>query len=400
MSLILIAAEPYSGEDRLASALTSALGYRRIAEEAIVERAAAGGSPHQELWMTLRCAPGWRDRLLHKNRRYWIFLQAALAEEIRGSRAICHGTLADFLVQENVPALRVAVTAPTEMRVENARKALLLAREEAEAAIEMQSEVRRRRLRYLFGVEEIDPCRYDLVVDLGQVTVEQAAAAVLELAREHPGLSDRQGLEDFVLACRAKAALAADAETGHLELAVSAVRGRVFVQGALAQPWAFDQVRRVVSRVPGVKQVDLDGLWLREPEACPVGPPALLEWSPQLRSLRRPALALTALAGILLLALPVLRRYLPADRQAEIRGVVTDTVCGGAHHGDLPDSECVRRCVASVPDAKYALFDGHHLYVLTDQDAAAQLAGRDVVVTGLVGRDGRTLEVASIHPAS
>lgn len=400
MSLILIAADPYSGEDRLASALASALGYRRIAEEAIVERAAAGGSPHRELWMTLRCAPGWRDRLLHKNRRYWIFLQAALAEEIRGGRAICHGALADFLVPENVPALRVAVTAPTEMRVENARKALLLAREEAEAAIEMQSEVRRRRLRYLFGVEEIDPSRYDLVVDLGQITVEQAAGAVLELAREHPALSDQQGLEDFILACRAKAALASDPETGHLELAVSAAAGRVFVEGSLAQPWALAEVRRVVSRVPGAKQVDLGGLWLREPEACPAGPPALLAQSPQLRSLKGPALALTALAAILLLALPAVRRYWPGARQTMIRGVVTDTVCGGAHRGGLPDAECVRRCVGSIPDAKYALFDGHHVYVLTDQDAATRLAGRDVVVTGVVGRDGHTLEVASIRPAS
>lgn len=400
MGLILIAADPYSGEDRLGDALAAALEYRCVAEEAIVERAAASGPPHRRLWMALRCAPGWRDRLLHKNRRYWIFLQAALAEEIRGGRAICHGTLADFLVRENVPALRVGLTAPVATRVENARKALLLTQEEAEAVIEMQSNVRRRRLRYLFGVEQIDPSLYDLVVDLGRVTAEQAAGAVLELAREHPALADQQGLEDFVLACRAKAALASDPETGHLELAVSAAGGRVLVEGSLAQPWAIAEVRRVVSRVPGIKHVDLDGLWLREPEACPVGPPALLEQSPQLRSLRRPALALTALAGVLLLALPILRRHLPADRQAQVRGVVTDTVCGASHRGDLPDSECVRRCVASVPDAKYALFDGHHTYVLTDQDAAAQLAGRDVIVTGVVGPDGHTLEVASIRPAS
>lgn len=399
MGLILIAGDCYSGEDRLANALAAALGYRRIAEQAVVERAAAGGLPHQELWMTLRCAPGWRDRFLHKNRRYWIFLQAALAEEIRGGRAVCYGALADFLIEEKAPALRVGVTAPAAMRVENAQKALRLTREDAEAVIEMQSEVRRRRLRYLFGRERIDPSRYDLVVALGQLTEEQAAGAVSQLAAGHPALSDRQGLEDFVLACRVKAALAGDPETGHLELAVSAAGGRVFVEGSVAQPWILDEVRRVAVQVPGVKHVDLDGLWLREPEACVVGPPALLGRTGELTSLKRPALALTALAALLLLALPVVRRYFPGERGA-FRGVVTDTVCGGAHHGDLPAPECVRRCVATVPEARYALFDGRHTYVLTDQQAGAKFAGRQVVVTGALDHDGHTLRVASIRPAS
>jgi cytidylate kinase len=208
MGLMLIAGDPYGGEERLARTLADALGYRCIAEDAIVERAAASGAPHQELWMTLRCAPGWRDRFLHKNRRYWILLQAALAEEIRQGRVICHGALADFLVLERVPALRVGITAPPAMRAENARQVLLLTGEEAEAFIEMQSEVRRRRLRYLYGMDRTDPSLYDLVIDFGRLTLEEATEAVVQLALTHPALAGEQGREDFLLACRAKAALA------------------------------------------------------------------------------------------------------------------------------------------------------------------------------------------------
>jgi hypothetical protein len=38
--------------------------------------------------------------------------------------------------------------------------------------------------------------------------------------------------------------------------------------------------------------------------------------------------------------------------------------------------------------------------VLTDQNAGAAFAGREVVVTGALDRDGQRLQVASIRPAS
>ena len=318
MGVILIAGDCYSGEQRLAETLAVTLGYRRITEEVVVEKAAAGGSSHRELWMTLRCGPGWRDRFLHKHRRYWIFLQAALAEEIETGWAVCHGVLADFLVQEKLPAVRIRIKAPRGRRVENALRALALSEEEADAFLDMQAEVRRRRLRYLYGREDVDPSAYDLTIDLERMDIEQALAAITALVAEHPAPSEEQtALHDFVLACQVRAALANDPGTGHLELRAAADGGRVFLEGTLPHPCVAEEVRHVAFLVPGVTHVNLDGLWLREPEACHIGPPALLPRAPSFRIPKRLALAAGALAAVLAVA------FYPFARGNTFRGIQT-----------------------------------------------------------------------------
>jgi hypothetical protein len=103
-------------------------------------------------------------------------------------------------------------------------------------------------------------------------------------------------------------------------------------------------------------------------------------------------LFLVALAGV------VLSGAAPAKRT--FTGVVTDSMCANkAGHSAMrmgpTDAECTRACV-DVHGAQYVLYDGTHVYTLSDIKAADRFAGQKVRVTGTLDAKTSTIQVASI----
>jgi hypothetical protein len=81
-------------------------------------------------------------------------------------------------------------------------------------------------------------------------------------------------------------------------------------------------------------------------------------------------------------------------------GVITDTMCGASHAMESPASKCVRDCVHANPSAyKYALYDGTHVYVLSDQRTPEKFAAQKVNVRGALDQKTNTIRVESIRVA-
>jgi hypothetical protein len=85
-------------------------------------------------------------------------------------------------------------------------------------------------------------------------------------------------------------------------------------------------------------------------------------------------------------------------------GTITDDMCAtSAGHSRMQmgptDAECTIACV-SAHGAAYVLYDGKHVYTLSDQQTPEQFAGRKVRVMGTLNARTRTIRVDSIHPAS
>jgi hypothetical protein len=80
-------------------------------------------------------------------------------------------------------------------------------------------------------------------------------------------------------------------------------------------------------------------------------------------------------------------------------GVITDTMCGKDHSTMhvTPDSKCVAECVKA--GAKYALYDGKTVYLLSDQKAPEKFAGQKVKVTGTYDEAAKVLKVDSMAAA-
>lgn|SRR5512134_2995869 len=80
-------------------------------------------------------------------------------------------------------------------------------------------------------------------------------------------------------------------------------------------------------------------------------------------------------------------------------GVITDTSCGekGAKAGH---ADCAAKCVKEH-GAKYALYTpaDKQVWVLSNQEEAAKMAGKEVVVKGKADAAKKTIEVASMELA-
>ena len=103
-------------------------------------------------------------------------------EVARGGMAVILGRGAPFILPPE-QALRVLVVAPTPARVERLVKAHGLSTEEAARRLEQEDQDRLAFLRHQFGVEPDDPRLYDLVVNTGTLSIDAAAALVVEALR-------------------------------------------------------------------------------------------------------------------------------------------------------------------------------------------------------------------------
>ena len=80
-------------------------------------------------------------------------------------------------------------------------------------------------------------------------------------------------------------------------------------------------------------------------------------------------------------------------------GVITDTMCGKDHSmmNVKPDSKCVTECVKA--GAKYALYDGKSMYILSDQKEPEKFAGQKVKITGTYNEATKILQLDSMVAA-
>jgi hypothetical protein len=90
-----------------------------------------------------------------------------------------------------------------------------------------------------------------------------------------------------------------------------------------------------------------------------------------------------------------------AGQTRTFTGVITDTMCGADHSamGEKPDSKCVRDCVKMDKSIKFALYDGAHVYTLSDQVTPDKYAAQKVKVTGVLNQKTGVIQVEKIEPA-
>ena len=83
-------------------------------------------------------------------------------------------------------------------------------------------------------------------------------------------------------------------------------------------------------------------------------------------------------------------------------GTITDDMCARGGHRQMrmgpTDADCTVACVMAH-DAKYVLYDGKEVYILSDQQTPEKHAGRKVRVVGALDAKTRTITVESIAAA-
>jgi CBS domain-containing protein/cytidylate kinase len=266
VAIITISRGSLSGGAALAERLGEALDAVVISHEAIVEAARRYGVAVDALQDGLHRPPSLWHRLTHHKQRYLVAVQATLAEMVCGGSAVYHGLAGQLLLRDLPGVIKIRLIAPLDDRVRAAMGELGLGRDEAIRHIRAVDEERERWVRLMFNVSWTDPGLYDLTVNLGQVTLEEACELVVGLAnreerRSTPELETAR--QDFVLETRIRAELLLTAGFPEDGLSVQVHRGRLALGGSFFEAHR-DEVLGHVRAVPGAAEA----LPPKDPDSC------------------------------------------------------------------------------------------------------------------------------------
>ena len=265
MSVVTVSGGWYRGGQIFAECLARRLGFRCIDREVIVEKAAAAaGAKEDALRDALVDPPSLLDRLItHKKYVYLTEFQAALAEEVQNGRVVYHGYAGHLLLADAGPTLRIRILGDRELRLKTLQEQLDLTYEQAATHARKVDEQRRKWTQYLYGIDWEDPSLYDMVLNVGRLLqMPDTCDMVASLIREHPTFEMTEAryaeLRDFALASRVRAELAHRAPYADSHVReVSAHDGRIHVEGTLEEAEEITDIERIVTTVPGVKEVEL-----------------------------------------------------------------------------------------------------------------------------------------------
>lgn len=238
MTVITFSREAHSGTRDLARLLADRLGYRYVSRDELTAAANARSGlnrtpqTRESEGRALSFVEQLGEQLTGDRAAYRAALEAVVTELAMADNVVLVGHGAGQFLRDLRTVVRVFVVAPLEDRV-----ARIIAEGEAEPdrahrAIEQQDRESAAYLRYLFGIDWLDPHQWDLVINVGRADANAAvdmlahyAESLTRTEAEHETLSRRQ------LATRVEQALLAAADLGIAKLHVAVEAGTVVLQG-------------------------------------------------------------------------------------------------------------------------------------------------------------------------
>ncbi|MFQ5683521.1 MAG: cytidylate kinase family protein [Candidatus Binatia bacterium] len=258
MPIITISRGAFSGGRVLAEKVASTLGYRCVDREVIVEASQRYGVPEAKFVEILESAPHWWERWRESLRLYRIVLEAAMCEVAQGDKLVYHGHAGQELLPGIRHVLKVHLTAPMAYRVQQVQSRQGLNADAAIQYIEEVDKARSKRLHTIFGTNWRDPSRYDLVLNLAQMSLDTASHLIVEAVRQEDYQltpASEQAFKDLTITARVQAALIIMPKTRNLTINVRVEHGEVYVSGILAQSELEQTITSIVAGVPGVTKV-------------------------------------------------------------------------------------------------------------------------------------------------
>ncbi|TAK07406.1 BON domain-containing protein [bacterium] len=261
MPIITISRGAFSGGQALAERVAAVLRYRCVSREVLVEASERYGIPEAKFTEVLETVPHWWERWQESLRLYRIVLQAAMCEVAQGGNLVYHGHAGQELFPGIRHVLKVHLTAPVTYRIQQVQSRQGFSEAAALQYIEQVDKARSRRLQAIFGANWRDPSRYDLVLNVAQMSLESAAHLVVEAVRREdyqPTAESEQAFQDLTITARVQAALIISPKTRNLTINIRVERGQVHASGILAQSELEQEITRIIEGVDGVKKVVAD----------------------------------------------------------------------------------------------------------------------------------------------
>lgn len=205
MAVVTFSHEAHSGTRDLARLLAQRLGYRYVGRDdltdAVTARSGVSRRP-QTRESEGRPLAWWEhfgELLTGEREAYVAALKAVITELALADNVVIVGHGAGLFLGDLHSAVRVLVVAPMADRLDRLRDEGVADTTRARALIEQQDRESAAYLRYLFGIDWLDPHQWDLVINTGRADPEASLDMLEHYTRslvrdraEHAELEHRQ----------------------------------------------------------------------------------------------------------------------------------------------------------------------------------------------------------------
>ena len=241
--MITFSREAHSGTRDLARLLAERLGYRYVSRDELTQAVAARSgldrTPQtaESEGRALSRLEQLGEQLSGDRANYQAALKAVVTELALADNVVMVGHGAGQFLRELPSVVRVFVVAPLEDRVARLMAEGETDPERARRLIDEQDRESAAYVRYLFGIDWLDPHQWDLVINAGRASpsaaLDMLAQYVESLVRSQ---AEQDTLSRLQLTSRLEQALLADPELGLANVRVHVEPEGVVLEGeALAQ---------------------------------------------------------------------------------------------------------------------------------------------------------------------
>jgi cytidylate kinase len=203
---------------------------------------------------------GLRERLGTDPQRVGVYTAEEVFAQAQRGNVVIRGWGATLLLRPVPHVVSVRITRPFDKRVEWLMDNLGTDDQRlAESEVRRSDAAHATRMHAQFGVTWGDPLLYDLVINTDRVSVDSAAAQVLALAARPEFQETQQSraiLEGLTLSSRIRAALLATEATAETNVDISAIDGKVSLNGLVVNDAERAEVERIAKTVAGTGNVD------------------------------------------------------------------------------------------------------------------------------------------------
>jgi cytidylate kinase len=272
MQIICVSRGSLSRGKELAQLLAQKLDYPLLSREDLIEAAIKEGIQVGKLETSMMKPRAFSERLARERDHYLAFSTSYLCSKVLEGSLVYHGRTGHLLLQGVGNLLRVRVLADPEYRIAAAMRSLGVDREKARRYLEQVEEDRRNWARFMYGVSWEDASQYDVIVNVEQMNVANAASALVTMAQ----LPDfqmtpaaRKAMDDLHLSARARVLLARDEHTFRAGFSVKAHHGVLTVTYLPKDMEVADHIQRVLAELEGVQDIrctmaTTNILWVQE----------------------------------------------------------------------------------------------------------------------------------------
>jgi len=276
MAIITISRGCFSHGQEIAEKVAGMLGYECVSREILVEAAQLFNVSERKLIKSIHDAPNILERITHGKAKYLSQIQAALLEYVKKDNVVYHGHAGHLLLKKIPKVLKVRLMVEIEDRVALLQQKQNMSRDQALKLIKNEDKHRTNWTRYLYKMDLNDPQPYDIVINVGQLTVSDACEIICSAARSETyktTLESKKTINDLAIVSRVKAALQEICEAevssndGHVYIKVEAQKIRNTGQASPALRMHISstikedltrQVLEIAQKVPGVTEVVCD----------------------------------------------------------------------------------------------------------------------------------------------